>query len=405
VVHSEVELLRRAGHEVMEFTRYNGAIPHYSFLRKALLFTSTTWDGRAYAELRSLIHRERPDIAHCHNFLPLISPAAYHACRDSGVPVVQTLHNYRLLCPAGTLFRDQKTCLHCLHGLGAGAMRGCYRGSRSQSSAVAMMLAVHRLCGTWRTMVDAYIAVSQFARNVFVAASALPADKIHVKPNFLARDPGRRTGSGDYALFVGRLSPEKGALELLTGWRRLRHIPLRIVGSGPAHAEAVAVATRPGYEHVTLTGQLSPAQTLAEIRRARFVVFPSRWYEPFGMALVEAAACGVPAIASRIGGIPELVREGITGLLFKSDDPDDLIAKASWAWQHPRELAEMGSAARSMYQELYSAEKNYKQLMQIYESVLHPSRKPFSISHRYAGNQVRPLTASAIADVSAYQND
>lgn len=370
VVDAEIDLLRQAGHEVIEFIRDNAAIRDYSAVRKASLLLTSTWDRRTYRHLRQVIREQRPDIAHCHNLLPQISPAAYYACRDSGIPVVQTLHNYRMLCPAGTLFRNNQPCVSCVSALATGVLRGCYRGSRSESAAVAMMLGLHRQLGTWKNLIDAYIAVSHFSRDLIVAATQLPKEKVHVKSNFMACDPGPRTHRGNYALFVGRLSPEKGLLELLSTWRGLEHIPLRVVGGGPDYPAALAIARDAAMGRMVLSGLLSPAETLEEIRGARFLIFPSRWYEPFGMALLEAAACGVPAIASRIGGIPELVRDGVTGLLFDPEDPQDLTAKASWAWEHPDELSAMGLAARAMYLEHYTAEKNYARLMQVYDSVL-----------------------------------
>ena len=178
-----------------------------------------------------------------------------------------------------------------------------------------MMLGIHRLLGTWTRKVDAYVALSQFARDCFVAGG-LPAEKVHVKPNFLPESPVSRARPGDYALFVGRLSPEKGVLEMLQAWHHLSHIPLVVVGDGPLYDPASRLVRQSGSTHIKLLGQLNADDTQAQMKSARFLVFPSRWYEPFGMTLLEAAACGVPAVASRIGGVPELVVEGETGLLF-----------------------------------------------------------------------------------------
>lgn len=368
VVRAEMEMLRRAGHRVVPFLRDNAAIAEYNPRQKACLAMSATWNRKAHAQLREIIAQERPDVAHCHNLVPLVSPAAYDACKAAGVPVVQTLHNYRLLCPAGTLYRGQ-ICDDCRKGLHSSVARGCYRGSRLQTATLAAMLGVHRLLGTWSRSVDAYVTLSRFSRDYFVA-SGLPAAKVHIKPNFLPADVVTRAGPGAYALFAGRLSPEKGVLEMVAAWQPLSHIPLVIAGDGPLCEPIAQMVKRSGSAHIKLLGQLSPDDVRAQMARARFLVFPSRWYEPFGMTLLEAAAAGVPAVAARIGAVPELVLDGETGVLFDPRNMEELAAKADWAWSHPEEMATLGCAARRHYHERYTAEKNYELLMNIYQAAL-----------------------------------
>jgi len=369
VVHAEVEMLRRAGHRVIQYVRNNAEIACYAPLRKAALFLSTTWDRRSYAEVRALIRRERPDIAHCHNLLPLVSPAAYYACRSAGVPVVQTLHNYRLACPAGTLFAEGRRCLQCGGCVSHAVGRGCYRNSRLQTAAVSLMVGAHRMGGTWRRQVDAYLVPSHFCHDYFVAAGLLPANRIHVKPNFIAQDPGKRGSPGDYALFVGRLSAEKGVLEMIRAWSALRDFPLLVAGKGPLLHQARRLAEE-GGSTVKFLGQLDREQILLHIKGARFLVFPSRWHEPFGLGLLEAAACGVPAIACRVGAIPELVIGQQTGLLFDPENFEELVEHVRWAWRHPAEMENMGLAARQLYRQKFTAETNYQSLMEIYGSLL-----------------------------------
>jgi len=369
VVRAEAGMLRRAGHHVMEFTRRNAVIAQYKPWQKASLCVSTTWNQNAYAEIRKVIAEERPDVAHCHNLLPLVSPAAYYACKSEGVRVVQTLHNYRLLCPSGALYAGGRICDDCTRSLASGIKRGCYRDSRLQTATLAMMLGAHRLLGTWRRTVDAYVALNQFARDYFVAAG-LPAEKIHVKPNFLLDDPAPRCGTADYALFVGRLAAEKGVLEMLSAWQQLPHIPLFVAGDGPMRERVQHLLRQPSTAHIKLLGQVSADDVTAQMKNARFLVFPSRWYEPFPMTLLQAAACGLPAVAACIGGVPEVVVEGKTGLLFDPHNLEGLVAKADWAWCHPVEMAAMGSAARRLYQQKYTAESNYELLMNVYQAAL-----------------------------------
>jgi glycosyltransferase involved in cell wall biosynthesis len=368
VVRAEVDLLRRAGHRVVLYTRQNAEIAHYGSLRKSLLFFTTSWAGTAYSEICALIRKEKPDVAHCHNFLPLVSPAAHYACGTAGVPVLQTLHNYRLLCPSGTFFQNGQRCSTCGGCPVRGILRGCYRHSHLQTGAVSLMLASHGAIGTWKRLVDAYIAPSRFCRDTFVRAGWSPA-KIYCKPNFLPSDPGQRRGSGEYALFVGRLSPEKGVLELFEAWRHLSDIPLLFAGDGPLHDQlgCLLAATK---LPIKLLGRLSSEDTISCIKGARFLIFPSQWHEPFGMGLLEAAACGVPVIASRIGAIPEVVDDRRTGLLFDPDDCEELAQQVRWAWTHPAAMEEMGLAARARYLQSYTSEKNYQRLTEIYHALL-----------------------------------
>jgi glycosyltransferase involved in cell wall biosynthesis len=369
VVRAEVDLLRRAGHRVLQFTPNNATLANCSPLEKAALFVTTTWNRTAYSTIRTLIEKERPDIVHCHNLLPQVSPAAYYACQSAGVPVVQTLHNYRLFCPAGTFFRNGQVCQDCARSLAHAVTRGCYRSSRLATATVAMMLEFHCLRGTWTSSVNAYLALTQFSRNLFVDLG-LPDKKIHVKPNFLSHDPRQRSSPGNYALFVGRLSPEKGILEMIQTWLHLPDIPLVVVGDGPLYDDASQMLRRSGSSHIRLLGRMSAGDTQAQMKDARLLIFPSRWYEPFGMVLIEAAASGVPAIAARIGGVPELVIEDKTGLLFDLQKADDLASKVNWAWNHPAEMEAMGLAARQLYLENFTAEKNYESLINVYRSVV-----------------------------------
>jgi len=364
VVRSEIALLRQYGHRVTEFSRDNAVIADYGPARKASLFLSTTWNHRVYEELRRLIHRERPAVAHCHNLVPLISPAAYYACRAEGVPVVQTLHNFRLRCPAGTMFRGGAACRECHGGLGRAVALGCYRGSRAQTAAMALTLKAHRRAGTFERIVDLYSAPSEFCAQQ-MAGKHISRDKIVVRPNFLLKDPGARHASENFALFVGRLCEEKGVRQIIRAWRRMPHVPLVVVGEGPLREEAQRTAPK----NVIFWGALTPAETLLRMKGARFLVFPSVGYETFGMAVLEAGACGVATVGSRLGAIPELVQEERTGLLFDPHNADELAAKVEWAWSHPVSMNEMGAAARRQYLHYFTAEKAYLGLTALYESV------------------------------------
>jgi glycosyltransferase involved in cell wall biosynthesis len=369
-VRQERDLLTSAGHRVIEYSRCSGEIKLNGMPSRLKLAADSFWSRNTYADLRRLLAAERPDVAHIHNTVPLISPSAYFACADAGVPVVQTLHNFRFLCPAGTFLRNGKVCEDCLHStLFHGIRHACYQDSSAATATLALTLASQRVLGTWKNKIACFIARTEFARKKFVEGG-LPADRIVVKPCFVDPDPGPRMGSGDTALFIGRLATEKGLRTLLAAWQFLDgKVPLRIVGDGPLFGELQAQVSRRALSSVSLLGRLSDTDLLAELKRARFLVFPSEWYEGLPLTIAEAFACGVPVLASRIGSMIELVRDQITGLHFAPGDSSDLATKVEWAWIHVQETQEMGNRARADYEQKYTAARNLKIMTRINQKV------------------------------------
>ncbi len=368
----ETALLESRNHRVLRREVHNDQVEH---MNRLTLAKNTVWNASAYRELGALIRRERPDVAHFHNTLPLVSPSGYYAAKAEGVPVIQTLHNYRLLCPVALFFRDGRVCEDCMSKAVPypGVVHGCYRGSRAASAVVATMLTLHRAWRTWTEMVDVYVALTEFARDKFVAGG-LPAEKILVKPNFVAPDPGRGQGGGGYALFVGRLAPEKGIGTMLSAWDRLgTRIPLKIVGDGPLKDQVVRAA---GRSNVQWLGHRPVADVYALMRKADMLVFPSEWYETFGRVAAEAFAAGTPVIAANIGAVAELVEHGRTGLKFRPGDPEDLAAQVEWALSHPAKLRYMRGEARAEFEAKYTAERNYLALIEIYEAALKRKKVP-----------------------------
>jgi len=372
VVGQEAELLRRNGHSVSIYKRSNDEIGGLSLVQRLGLIHRIVSADDSKRAVRGLLRELKPDVVHVHNTFAMVSPSVYEACNDEGVPVVQTLHNYRLLCPASTFCRDGTPCEECVtHGLLRSVRYGCYRDSRSMSGAIALMLQMHRSRQTWSTRIDAYIAISSFLRDKFVGAG-FPAGKISVKPNFVDPDPGERSHPGDYALFLGRLSPEKGLLTLLEAWERVpREVPLVIAGDGPLRHRLETDAKRKGLRWVRFTGQLRRDEKFDAIKKAAFLVIPSIWYEPFGLVAAEAFACGTPVVGAFVGAIQEMLSDQVTGLHFAPGDPDALAEIVDWAWAHLPEMAAMGKAARRTYEDRYTANTNYGLLMNIYASAIH----------------------------------
>jgi glycosyltransferase involved in cell wall biosynthesis len=370
VFATEARMLEEHGHTVVRYTLHNDRITSGS-LRVA---AGTIWSSAAYHELRQLMQRIRPAVAHFHNTFPLISPSAYHAARREGIPVVQTLHNYRLFCVNAQLYRDGRPCEDCL-GLSVpwhGVQHACYRSSRLASATVASMVGVHRALGTWTGRVNRYIALTEFARTKCIAGG-LPAERVVVKPNFIHPDPGPGDGAGAYALFVGRLSPEKGVRTLLAAWRRLGAVmPLRVVGDGPLATEVRAAQ----YDNASVShlGRTTPGEVLELIGAARCLICPSEWYEGLPRVVVEALARGTPVIASRIGSLAELVQHERTGRHFRAGDSDVLARQVTRMAAHSPEYAAMRRAARAEFEARYTEAANYAMLMTIYESVMAPVR-------------------------------
>jgi glycosyltransferase involved in cell wall biosynthesis len=265
------------------------------------------WSPAAGRAVARAVSRFRPDVVHVHNFFPLLSPSVHHACRRSGAAVVQTLQNYRLLCPNALFFRDGHPCEECLGRAvpWPGVVHGCYRGSRLATAPVAAMVAVHRALRTWRRAVDVFVAPTEFVRRKF-AEGGLDPRRIAVQPNLVDASPEPGDGQGGYALAVGRLSEEKGFDTLVAAWARLgREPPLKIVGDGPLRPALRAAAAE--VADVEWAGWAPAAEVRRLMRSAMLVVVPSRWYETFGNVIVEAFAAGAPVVAARHGAMAELV--------------------------------------------------------------------------------------------------
>ncbi len=366
----EGRLLEQHGHSVGRFTMDNDEV---QTIGKLTVARKTIWNDQARQSLRKAIRETGARVVHFHNTFPLISPAGYYAAHDEGAAVVQTLHNYRLMCVTATFCRKGRVCEDCLGHTMAwpGILHGCYRGSRAGSAAVAAMLAFHRLKGTWRREVDVYIALSEFGREKFTEGG-LPPDKLVVKPNFLDPAPGIGRGNGDYALFVGRLAVEKGIAMLLEAWPRVyadTGVKLKIFGDGPLRARVEAASkTAAGIEYL---GWLDLQQEgYVTMGAARALIFPSIWYEGQPKTIVESLATGTPILASRLGSMPEMVADGRTGMLFEAGNPDDLARQARALLAGQADRQRMRQAARFEFESRYTAEQNYPLLMRCYEEAL-----------------------------------
>ena len=362
VVEAEQALLSQHGDEVMVYERSNTEIDSIGRLDLA---REVVWSKRTVEDVGRLIESFRPTVIHAHNTFPLVSPSLYWVAARFGVPVVQTLHNFRLLCPQAMFLRDGRVCEDCLGRLPwRGIAHRCYRNSTTQSALLTTMLLVHRHRRTYQQKIARFIAMNSFCKQKFVAGG-LPENRIAIKPNFVS-DPGcpdadqARNG----ALFVGRLSYEKGLHVLSGALARLRDAQVRVIGTGPG------ANLLEGNPRAIRMGFCERSTVLAEMKAASYLVVPSVCYENFPVTLAEAFACGLPVIASDTGSLAELIDDGQTGLLFRSGDEADLAEKMNWSNHHPEKMAEMGRNARAVYETKYTAERNYEQLSCIYRDAL-----------------------------------
>ena len=369
-------LLEAAGHEVSRLTFHNADIADKRSPSAALkLFSTTVWSREAAREIDQAITEQRPDVVHFHNVFPLASPAAFTAAARRGVPVVATLHNYRLICPNASLFRENRVCEDCVGKLvpWPGVLHACYRDSRAQTGAVASMLAFHKLRRTWSRDVNLFIAPSQFLRRKLIEGG-LPAARISVRPNAVTTPPAMQREAGDAYLYVGRLAANKGVQTMLRAWKDDPGLPrLRIVGGGELDGAVRDAALNAG-ERIDYAGLLPHEEVFRAMAGAQALIFPSTWYENQPLTILEAFASGVPVIASRLGAIPELVRDGETGLLFEPGNASDLATKVRWATQNAAAMREMGEKAREVYEAEYSPGFSIETLVRLYETAVAAAR-------------------------------
>ncbi|HSW13470.1 MAG TPA: glycosyltransferase [Solimonas sp.] len=380
VFEAEGRLLEQAGHPVARLLRSNDEIadaPLRTALTASLLTTSNPF---AAASLRREIARFRPEVVHFHNTFPLLSPALLRVAHDSGVAVVATLHNYRVICADGGLFREQRICTECLdqRSPAPGLRHGCYRHSRIATWPVARMIGQHLQQQTWDRHAHALLALTEFQRGLMLRAGLSP-QVLQVKPNATAAATALPWAErDDVAVFVGRLCDEKGIWTLFEAWQRLGEAAprLRIIGAGPAlpalqqRLAGTALAAR-----IELLGALPHAEAMAQLARARLLVYPSQWYEPFGMSVIEAYARGVPVLASRLGGLAELVRDGDSGALFEAGDPASLAQQVTELWQHPIRLQALAQRGLELWGQHYSPASNLARLETIYRNAIDTSRR------------------------------
>ena len=377
VVDAEAALLADHGIEVERLDADNDAI-HGLWSKIQVSVRQLTGAREMRQRMDRAIERFRPDVVHVHNWFPTISASIFRQCKAAGIPVVHTIHNYRLLCVGATLFREGRVCEDCIGTAfrTPGIVHKCYRDSRIGSAAGTAGMVAHWAGGTWQHSVDRFIALTEFSRRKLIEGG-LPEEKITVKANFVEPAPEPGPGDGGYLLYVGRLTEEKGVRVLLDCWKYARGLaPLWIAGDGPLREEVQNAAA--ASSNVRWLGMKTSEEVVSLMKHAKATLCPSLWYEGMPRVVIESLAVGTPVVASNIGGYPEMIVDGESGALFASGDASALIGRL-------RELEQKGAwpnmrpAARLRFLAEYTGNKNFSALINIYRTAMYPGKSAFPI--------------------------
>jgi glycosyltransferase involved in cell wall biosynthesis len=393
VYRNEKKLLEDNGYEVITYEKFNDNLDNSSTLKKLSAGIEFVWSPTAFREITSIIEKYKPDIAHFHNIFPQISSSAYAACKQFKVPVVQTLHNFRYICPGGLLQRNSKPCEKCIDvSLLSSLVHKCYRNSFVATLPMATMIYFNRLSGNFSNNVDRYIALTEFGKARF-AMGGLPQHKIAVKPNFVTdtfNENGNEAGNeersgesstlGDYVLYVGRLTQEKGVITLINACKQTKEIPLKVLGDGELRAQLESLCIQFNL-NVEFLGYQNKDTVISMLKKSRFLVLPSECYEGFPVTVAEAYSCGKPVLGSKIGSLDEIIIENVTGRKFAFGSENSLAERMRWMWSDTMGLEQMSKNARAIFEEKYNPEKNLHLLRNIYNDAIDENLNRQDSSH------------------------
>jgi glycosyltransferase involved in cell wall biosynthesis len=375
VVRAEKELLERHGDEVFLYSRHNDEIKEFNSTDKAAFFPQTVYSWKSSGEIEDVVRRIQPDVAFVHNVYPLISPSVYHKLHALGVPAVQVLHNFRPFCPNGFFYTQGQVCEACRDGNYLNAIRKrCYKDSYILSGLYALTLGSNRLSGMVEKIAG-FICLTEFFK-IKMKEAGVPDSKLFVRPNFVYAPPLTDTketattnDGGKYALYLGRLSPEKGCWTLIRTFEQLPHVSLKIIGAGPQEQELRNYVREKGISNIEFLGFKSGDEKWQLLRNSLCLVVPSEWYENFPVTVLEAFMASKPVIASRMGGLPYIVEDGQSGLLFEAGQVDQLAQKIKQFAENPASAAAMGACGRRLTETKYGPEQGYQNLMSIFSQV------------------------------------
>lgn len=375
VVEAERKLLEGHGNTVLQFVADSGEIASMSLLKQGLAYLQIPWNLGVVQQLVTFLHKHRPDIVHVHNVFPLLSPSVYQALSRSGAPVVQTVHNYRFFCPNGLFYINGRVCQACQEKSYWQAVRNrCIHDSIVTSALYATAIAGGWRSGLFESCIDRYVVLNAFTAKIF-AEAGVPEEKIRICGNFVNDFVEASAVRKHYALYLGRLSMEKGLATLLAAARSVPELPLKIAGTGPLEADLRRVIREPGMGHIELVGYVAGEPKRQLIARALCTVVPSECYENFPLSVVESLALGTPVVASRIGGLPELIEDGHTGLLFLAGDAEALAQCLRAMSCNASIVSQMASSALAAARQRFSPQRHLDQLLEIYNDVIRDTGK------------------------------
>ncbi|UZQ50354.1 glycosyltransferase family 4 protein [Clostridium kluyveri] len=368
VVSNEKKMLEDNGHKVIVYSRNNSEIKKMDKFQKLCLLSTVVFSIKTYREVKKIIKAKDIDIVHVHNTLSLISPSVYYAAISCNVPVIQTIHNFRLLCPGATFYRDGVICEDCVtKGLKCAVKHKCYRGSRVQTLACIVILTAHRLLGIYKKI--NYICLTDFNKKKLLQLNSdgknrIDESKVFVKPNFVntyKRIIPYELRSQQF-VFVGRLDKLKGIGLLLEAWKEIKDFDLIICGVGPEENWCRKFIEKNGMTNVNMMGHIPNTQVMDIIAKSKALILPTRWYEGFPMTIVESWGVGTPVIGSNIGNVGNLIKSGINGFKFEFDSVESLQKVI-------RQKYNVSIDELIKYKLYYSAANNYKQLFMIYNKI------------------------------------
>lgn len=375
VVRNEKRLLSEHGHQVFTYYRSNAELNERGVLGKLLLPFTAVYSLRTSREVRRMIRENHIDIVHVHNTLTMVSPSVFYAAFRCGVPVVQTLHNFRMLCPAGSFFRDNVICEECVeHGMRCAIRHRCYRGSKPQTIVSAAILQIHRMLGTYQRV--NFICLTEFNRDKLLSSfggkkQIVDPNRVYIKPNFTFAEgvipSGQPDGGEEYFLFAGRVEALKGIDIAVRAFKQLPEETLYVAGDGPMMGEMQAYVKEHAIQNVKFLGYLQKEEMAERFYHAKAVIMTSQCYEAFAMTIAEAYSYGVPVIAGRVGNMDGMVKDGVTGVKFSYDSADDLAEKIQKFNQLDQQV--LKENAREFYETRLRPEDNYHKLMEIYEAI------------------------------------
>lgn len=366
VVANEMKMLQKHGHEVVLYTRNNSELKEFSKLRKLMLPFTTVFNPQTYKEIKRIIQEEKIDIVHVHNTLNLISPAVYYAARSCHVPVVQTVHNFRLLCPGATFYRDGHICEECMErGLHCAVKYGCYRGSKIQTLACAFTTWFHRMTRIYGNI--NYICLTEFNREKLLMLKQIRPNRVFVKPNFVDSADTEMIPyehRENQYIFAGRLDKLKGINILLEAWKKMgeRAPKLLICGTGPMEGWCQEYIAQNHLKTIEMKDFVPNHEVKKRIGQSKALILPTQLYEGFPMTIVEAYSVGTPVLCSDLGNAGSAVEEGITGYKFAPESPASIAEAVSQL-----ENSDIDSTViTEIYIKKYSSEQNYLMLEDIY---------------------------------------